>query len=251
MHIPVAVCMCMYVCMYVGLLTYARCFVCTLWHMDVCAVIESYLNTHDALQAKKVGQSDRRPCRSSSSRHGAYESVCITGSESKPLFSTHWRLPIDAHTNIRTRIFCTTTYISMYTYMYIYIYIYIYMYVCMYIYIYTHTLRMSTHFSCQISNSRLHGFPLEMVLLVALAPPFPLSIVLHPVRCHVVLQAAASSTPPAKISAQGLHDTEIPTIIDPSAAKKYPSATGSIIVGITVCLAMVMICLCAYLAVSG
>ncbi len=39
--------------------------------------------------------------------------------------------------------------------------------------------------------------------------------------------------------------TEIPTIIDPSATINYPSATGSIIVGISLCVWMrVYMCTC-------
>ncbi len=55
--------------------------------------------------------------------------------------------------------------------------------------------------------------------------------------------------------------TKIPTIIDPSATEKHPSATGSIIVGISVpliylgllvvCSALVLlgarVCMCSYL----
>jgi hypothetical protein len=49
---------------------------------------------------------------------------------------------------------------------------------------------------------------------------------------HAIVDQAANSM--TMTMTQATQITEIPTIIDPSAAIKYPSATGSIIVGISV-----------------
>ncbi len=47
---------------------------------------------------------------------------------------------------------------------------------------------------------------------------------------HACLQMMSTLCPTTAV----ITDTEIPTIIDPSATRKYPSATGSIIVEISV-----------------
>ena len=47
---------------------------------------------------------------------------------------------------------------------------------------------------------------------------------------HACLQMMSTLCPTTAV----ITDTEIPTIIDPSATRKYPSATGSMIVGISV-----------------
>jgi hypothetical protein len=107
-----------------------------------------------------------------------------------------------------------------------------YIYICIYIYTYTHytsrnlkvrsilgdvSLRMCMHASSYIKTYS-HTLTIVHVCLF---------------RIHISQQYAAIHTQyTGKSSCTCL--TEIPTIIDPSATQKYPSATGSIIVGISV-----------------